>query len=119
MQSLFVLSVFYPNKEEAAGQNFLVRTEVLTNHIRLGKFNDIFSTETAVCGFLCLFSLDALDIPLFSIDLIDSFCFDAVGRGDALRAPCQLFLNCVSNRLVKGSNRADHFDGVRNDVVSA
>lgn len=103
MQSLFVLSVFYPNKEEAAGQNFLVRTEVLTNHIRLGKFNDIFSTETAVCGFLCLFCKLGVVIDSGNTAFIDSFCFDAVGRGDALRAPCQLFLNCVSNRLDRKS----------------
>ena len=119
MQSLFVLRIFYANKEETARQNLLIGTEVLTDHVRLGKFNDILSTETTICRFLCIFCEFGIIIDGRNAAFIDSFCFDAVGRGDALRAPCQLFLNCVSNGFVKGSNRADHFYRVGNDVVSA
>lgn len=96
----------------------MIGTEVLTDHVRLSKFNHVFSPETAICGFLCFFCKLGIIIDSRNAAFIDSFGFDAVGCGYALRAPCQLFFNRVSNGFIKSSHRADHFHGVRNDVVS-
>lgn len=76
--------IFYSDKEEAAGQNFLVRTEVLTDHVRLGKFNNVLSSETTICRFLSFFCELGIVIDGRNAAFIDGFRFNAISRSDAL-----------------------------------